>query len=60
MGGASKKVSITGNATTLLQNAAQAAGISPFSSSAHPLPSHGIGMSVVVSMDMPVITPGLP
>ncbi len=58
MGTASKRMGKTGDAATLLQNAAQAAGIRLFSSPAHPSLLQGIGMSVAppMAIAMPVIS----
>ncbi len=55
MGTASKRMGKTGDAATLLQNAAHAAGIRPFSSPAHPSLLQGIGMSGAASMAKAVI-----
>jgi hypothetical protein len=55
MGIASKRMGKTGATAMLLQNAAHAAGIRPFSSPGHPLLLHGIGMSVAASMAIAMV-----
>jgi hypothetical protein len=46
----------TGDAATLLQNAAQAAGTRPFSSPAHPSLLHGMSVAAPMAIAMPVIS----
>jgi len=55
MGTASNRMGKIGAAATLLQNAAHAAGIRPFSSPAHPLLLHGIGMSAAAPIAIAMV-----